>query len=184
MNKIPGVAIDLVDKVSFAAEVAANNEAAKAARASELSSLQALTEANSLARQAQLSQMQAEAEASQAERLAEIAGKQSELAEKAGSGTSFGDIPAWDGNVNKVGSVGSVKNVEGEVNLSDEDLKLYRDLAERKYMANVELQTLAPQISVSIPESAAKNLTAQDIADKLKTILIQQSASHTAVSHG
>ena len=74
--------------------------------------------------------------------------------------------------------------MEGEVNLSDEDLKLYRDLAERKYMANVELQTLAPQISVSIPESAAKNLTAQDIADKLKTILIQQSASHTAVSHG
>lgn len=94
-------------------------------------------------------------------------------------------IPTGDSlDVGKVGSVGSVKSVEGDVNLSDEDLKLYRDLAERKYMANVELQTLAPQISVSIPESAAKNLTAQDIADKLKTILIQQSASHTAVSHG
>ena len=88
-----------------------------------------------------------------------------------------------DGKQN-VGSVDRVKSVEGSVNLSDEDLKLYRDLAERKYMANVELQTLAPNINISIPESAAKNLTAQDIADKLKTILIQQSASHTAVSHG
>ena len=88
------------------------------------------------------------------------------------------------GDLGKVGSVGNVKNVEGKVKLSDEDLKIYRDLAERRYMNKVELQTLAPQISVSIPESAAKNLTAQDIADKLKTLLIEQRASHTAVSHG
>ena len=67
--------------------------------------------------------------------------------------------------------------------LSDEDLKVYRDLAERRYMANVELQTLAPEINVSIPESAAKNLTSQDVADKLKAILIEQSAAHTAVAH-
>ena len=40
VNKIPGVAIDLVDKVSFAASAAAENEAAKSARASELKSLQ------------------------------------------------------------------------------------------------------------------------------------------------
>ena len=83
-----------------------------------------------------------------------------------------------------MGSVGRVKNIEGDVNLSDEDLRLYRDLAERRYMNRVELQTLAPQITVSIPESEAKNLTSQDIADKLKAILIQQQAAHTAVSHG
>lgn len=94
-------------------------------------------------------------------------------------------IPAYQGqNIDKVGSVGRVKNIEGDVNLSDEDLRLYRDLAERRYMNRVELQTLAPQITVSIPESAAKNLTSQDIADKLKAILIQQQAAHTAVSHG
>ena len=87
-------------------------------------------------------------------------------------------------DIGDVGSVGRVKNIEGDVNLSDEDLRLYRDLAERRYMNRVELQTLAPQITVSIPESAAKNLTSQDIADKLKAILIQQQAAHTAVSHG
>lgn len=83
-----------------------------------------------------------------------------------------------------VGDVGRVKKIDGDVNLSDEDIKLYRDLAERRYMNNVELQTLAPQISVSIPESAAKNLTSKDIADKLKVLLIQQAAAHTSVSHG
>lgn len=83
-----------------------------------------------------------------------------------------------------VGDVGRVKKIDGDVNLSDEDIKLYRDLAERRYMNNVELQTLAPQISVSIPESAAKKLTSKDIADKLKVLLIQQAAAHTSVSHG
>ncbi len=83
-----------------------------------------------------------------------------------------------------VGNVDRVKKIDGDVNLADEDIKLYRDLAERRYMNNVELQTLAPQISVSIPESAAKNLTSKDIADKLKVLLIQQAAAHTSVSHG
>lgn len=78
-----------------------------------------------------------------------------------------------------VGTVDKVKNVK----LSDEDIKVYRDLAERKYMANVELQTFAPNISVSIPESAAKNLTSEDVANKLKTILIEQAAAHTAVAY-
>ncbi|MCI9592240.1 MAG: tape measure protein [Lachnospiraceae bacterium] len=88
------------------------------------------------------------------------------------------------GDIGKVGSVGNVKNVEGDIKLSDEDVKLYRDLAERRYMNQIELKTLAPNISVSIPESAAKNLTSQDIADKLKVLLIEQMSAQTAVSHG
>lgn len=88
------------------------------------------------------------------------------------------------GSIGDVGSVGKVKSIEGDVTLADEDLKLYRDLAERRYMNSVELQTLAPNISVSIPESAAKNLTADDVAEKIKAVLIQQAAAHTSVAHG
>lgn len=91
-----------------------------------------------------------------------------------------GDI----GNIGDVGTVGKVKSIDGDVNLSDEDVKMYRDLAERRYMTKLELQTMAPQINVSIPESAAKNLTAQDVADAIETVLIQQQAAHTAVAHG
>lgn len=103
--------------------------------------------------------------------LSQVAASNSKLADAAGGG----------GKKN-VGSVDKVKSVDN-VTLSDEDLKIYRDLAEQRYMARVELQTLAPNISVSIPESAAKNLTSQDVADKLKVMLIEQMASHTALNY-
>lgn len=186
VNKIPGVAIDLVDKVSFAASAAAENEAAKSARASELKSLQAQVEANAASREAQISQMKADAEAQKAERLAEIAAAQ-EQAKSAGSesGGGAGDVPAYQGgNIDSVGTVGKVKSIDGDVNLSDEDIKLYRDLAERRYMNNVELQTLAPNITVNVPKGSGGNINEQDLANKLKAILIQQRAAHTAVSHG
>lgn len=186
VNKIPGVAIDLVDKVSFAASAAAENEAAKSARASELKSLQAQVEANAASREAQISQMKADAEAQKAERLAGIAAAQ-EQAKSAGSesGGGAGDVPAYQGgNIDSVGTVGKVKSIDGDVNLSDEDIKLYRDLAERRYMNNVELQTMAPSITINIPKGAGDNINEQDLANKLKAILIQQRAAHTAVSHG
>ena len=84
------------------------------------------------------------------------------------------------GDVGKVGKVGKVDNVK----LSDEDLKIYRDLAERRYMNNVELKTLAPEITVNLPAGASGNVTAQDVADRLKRMLIEQMAAQTAVSHG
>ena len=186
VNKIPGVAIDLVDNVSFAASAAAENEAAKSARASELKGLQSQAEANKASREAQLSQMKAEAEAQKAERLAEIAAakEQAQAAGEAAGGGSSEIPPYQEANIDKVGTVGKVKSIDGDVNLSDEDIKMYRDLAERRYMNQIELQTLAPQINVSIPESAAGHIKAQDVADALETLLIQQQAAHTAVAHG
>ena len=83
------------------------------------------------------------------------------------------------GNTGKVGKVGKVDNVK----LSDEDLKVYRDLAERRYMNNIELKTLAPEINVTLPAGASGNLSAQDVADRLKRMLIEQMAAQTSVSH-
>ena len=74
--------------------------------------------------------------------------------------------------------------MEGEVKLSDEDVKLYRDLAESRYMNRIELKTLAPNINVSIPESAAGSLSAEDVADRIRVMLIEEAASQTAISHG
>lgn len=99
------------------------------------------------------------------------------------NGFDASSIPTSD-NLGDIGKVGKVGKIEDDVKLSDEDVKLYRDLAERRYMNQIELKTLAPNISISIPESAAKNLTAQDIADKLKVLLIEQMSAQTAVSHG
>jgi tape measure domain-containing protein len=87
-----------------------------------------------------------------------------------------------NGSGGNVGSVGKVKKVDN-VKLSDEDLKIYRDLAERRYMNNIELKTLAPEINVTLPAGASGNITAQDVADKLKRMLIAEMAAQTAVSH-
>ena len=106
--------------------------------------------------------------------LGDLAYELGDLGSAAGGGGAGGG-----GGKTNVGTVDKVKDVV----LSDEDLKIYKDLAERRYMANVELKTLAPNISVSIPESAAKNLTSEDVANKLKVMLIEQMNSHTAVSH-
>lgn len=101
------------------------------------------------------------------------------------SGLSSAAIPSADElNVGDVGTVGKVKSVEGDVSLADEDLKLYRDLAERRYMTNVELQTLAPQVNITIPDEAAKNFDLKELEAMMKKVLIQQAAAHTAVAHG
>ena len=92
----------------------------------------------------------------------------------------FENLMPAGGDVGKVGKVGKVDNVK----LSDEDLKIYRDLAERRYMNNIELKTLAPEITVILPAGASGNLSAQDVADRLKRMLIEQMAAQTAVSHG
>lgn len=102
-----------------------------------------------------------------------------------GLGSGSFSVPSGDPmDIGKVGSVGNVKNVEGSVNLADEDLKLYRDMAERRYMNQVELKTLAPNISVTLPSGSGGNLTAEDVADRIRRMLIEQMASSTAVSHG
>ena len=92
----------------------------------------------------------------------------------------FENLMPAGGDVGKVGKVGKVDNVK----LSDEDLKVYRDLAERRYMNNIELKTLAPEINVTLPAGASGNISAQDVADRLKKLLIEQMAAQTAVSHG
>lgn len=87
------------------------------------------------------------------------------------------------GPTGEVANVGSVGEIKGDVNLAEEDIKILRDLAEMKYMQKVELQTLAPNITVSIEEAAAGTLSAEDVASKIQTILIEQAAAHTATSH-
>lgn len=101
------------------------------------------------------------------------------------SGFSFnGGLGNGGAGKSNVGSVDRVKSIEGDVNLSDEDLKLYRDLAERRYMNEIELKTLAPNITVTLPAGAGGNLTAEDVANRIKAMLIEQMNAHTAVSHG
>lgn len=198
VNNIPGVAIPTIDSVTFAAAAAARNEAAKSARTSELSALEAANERREITRERRLESMKRQAAQGKMERLAGIAAAKSAAEDSGSKGQTGSDFEALmkgaaapvpmrndgDRDIGKVGSVGNVKNVEGEISLADEDVKLYRDLAERRYMNRIELKTLAPNINVTVPAGSGGNLEAQDVADYLRKMLIEQMSAHTAMSHG
>lgn len=188
VNAIPGVAVGAISQVSFAASASAKNEASKAARASNVAALNAAAEKDAAQRERYLNSLERQAERNRMERLAGIASaKAASDAAGASSGAGSAGIPGYSGkgagNIGKVGSVGNVKNVEGEISLADEDMKLYRDLAERRYMNQVELKTLAPNINVTLPAGASGQMKPQDVADYIKKMLIEQMNSHTALSH-
>ena len=73
--------------------------------------------------------------------------------------------------------------VKGEVKLSDEDLKIFRDIAENRYIANVSLETLAPSVNVNV-ENNGQNMSEDDIASAVTKALETQISEHTAISHG
>jgi tape measure domain-containing protein len=85
------------------------------------------------------------------------------------------------GGAGEVGKVGSVGKIDNDVTLSDEDLKVYRDLAEQRYLARVELKTLAPNINVSIPGGG--QLQPEDVANAIKGMLVEQMAANAATAH-
>lgn len=85
------------------------------------------------------------------------------------------------GGAGEVGKVGSVGKIDNDVTLSDEDLKIYRDLAEQRYMTNVELKTLAPNISITMPDG--QNMSPQDVANAIRAMLIEQMAANAATAH-
>lgn len=89
----------------------------------------------------------------------------------AGAVSGTGAIP----NVNEVGSI------KNDVKLSDEDLKVYRDIAEAKYMQKIEVKTLAPNVSVVVDKGS--NITDDELAEKLSARLLAESQSYTSVAY-
>ena len=73
--------------------------------------------------------------------------------------------------------------VRNEVKLADEDLRIFRDIAENRYIANVSLETLAPSVSVNV-ENNGQSMSEDDIASAVTKALETQISEHTAISHG
>ena len=72
---------------------------------------------------------------------------------------------------------GSVKNIDKTVSLSDEDIKALVDVAELRYVNNINLTSQAPVINVSGQNTGR---TAQDrraLAEAIQRILLEESAS-------
>lgn len=103
--------------------------------------------------------------------------KQDELASKfdqanqtpAGAGAPEGGGGGGKGLGDKLGkgkNIGNVGKIEDEVKLKDEDIKMMRDVAERKYI--IDYQVLTPQVSVKY--ESKNSATEQDIDDLVDRI--------------
>ena len=103
--------------------------------------------------------------------------KQDELASKfdqanqtpAGAGAPDGGGGGGKGLGDKLGkgkNIGNVGKIEDEVKLKDEDIKMMRDVAERKFI--IDYQVLTPQVSVKY--ESKNSATEQDIDDLVDRI--------------
>jgi tape measure domain-containing protein len=130
LNKIPGVSIDAVQGVTFGTTAQLENEAAKSAREFDLNDYRSQIEAGMLERDATLNQMKADARSATASRQAEIAQMQVE----ANLSKVNANIPGFDpeqlgmtlGNISD-----DTDSIAGSMEMTGEELKYIRDLAER-----------------------------------------------------
>ncbi len=172
LNKIPGVSIDAIEKVTFGTTAQLENDAAKQARAADLAAYQDQITSQIAERDAALDAMKAEANAATAQREAEIAAAKAEAA--AANGESGSTEPDWSayansdpgdiGNVDRVGSVGSI---DEDVNIAEEDLKFLRDVAEMRYVQN--FVTLTP--TVAVDAKISEKVDVDEVVNRIETRL-------------
>lgn len=79
----------------------------------------------------------------------------------AGAGAPSGGAGGLGDKLGKGKNIGNVGKIEDEVKLKDEDIKMMRDVAERKYI--IDYQVLTPQVSVNY--ESKNSATEQDIND-------------------
>lgn len=158
LNKIPGVSIDAVNHVSFAAEAAATEEAARQSRESDLSAYKSEMEAKAAERDSKLGAMKNEL-ADATKNLSNLyAASKSEANKKAEEDIPFTEASANDlaykdmmnaaGNPTiKGGKLDKVGKIKDDVSITDEDIKLLKDVAQTEFIN--KFTTLRPEMQVS-----------------------------------
>ena len=101
-----------------------------------------------------------------------------------GTGADFSamlDASGISGSLDAIGK--DTAAIKRSVSLSEEDMKLLVDMAERQYINNIRLTAQTPIINVTGQNTGDTELDRQRLADALQTILLEQAASHTDLSY-
>ena len=155
LNKIPGVSIDAVSHVSFATEAAAAEEAARQSREADLAAYRSEMEAKAAERDSKLEAMKNEL-ADATKNLSNLyEASKNEAAKKAEEDTPFAEASANDlaykemmeaaGNPTIKG--GKLDKIKDDVSITDEDIKLLKDVAQTEFTN--KFTTLRPEMQVS-----------------------------------
>ena len=128
LNKIPGVSIDAIEHVTFATTAAAENEAAKSARAADLAAYESELASAKAGRDAHIDSLKAELNSSvDALQAAYAQAKADAAADSSAEQTALDSIGADTAGINDSAGSAAVSLKE-----TTEDLKYMRDLAEQE----------------------------------------------------
>lgn len=131
LNKLPGVNIEAIEHVTFAATAAAENEAAKAARAEELANFEAELAAAKAGRDAHIDSLKTELNSS----VNALQSANAQMKAEAAANNAAEQM-ALDGIGQDLSGPGGIKDSAGSAAASlketTEDLKYMRDLAEQE----------------------------------------------------
>ena len=131
LNKLPGVNIEAIEHVTFAATAAAENEAAKAARAEELANFEAELAAAKAGRDAHIDSLKAELNSS----VSALQSANAQMKAEAAANNAAEQM-ALDGIGQDLSGPGGIKDSAGSAAASLEEtteaLKYMRDLAEQE----------------------------------------------------
>lgn len=128
LNKIPGVSIDAIEHVTFATTAAAENEAAKSARAADLAAYESELARAKAGRDAHIDSLKAELNSSvDALQAAYAQAKADAAADSSAEQTALDGIGADTAGIND-----SAGSAAASLKETTEDLKYIRDLAEQE----------------------------------------------------
>lgn len=128
LNKIPGVSIDAIEHVTFATTAAAENEAAKSARAADLAAYESEPASAKAGRDAHIDSLKAELNSSvDALQAAYAQAKADAAADSSAEQTALDSIGADTAGIND-----SAGSAAASLKETTEDLKYMRDLAEQE----------------------------------------------------
>lgn len=128
LNKIPGVSIDAIEHVTFATTAAAENEAAKSARAADLAAYESELASAKAGRDAHIDSLKAELNSSvDALQAAYAQAKADAVADSSAEQTALDSIGADTAGIND-----SAGSAAASLKETTEDLKYMRDLAEQE----------------------------------------------------
>ena len=182
VNLLPGVAIDSIDKLTFASTAAAANEAAKASRADALAKAQAAVAKQEADRAANLNKMRSDAYSAHMQRQVGIYNAKLDAAGT--SGTSAGGLygtPSFDEMAGTLGDIGKdVNGIKKSVDLSNEDLKSLVDVATRRYVNNINLTSQTPVITINGQNTGRTKEDREALADAIALVLAEQIAAGAA----
>lgn len=163
INLIPGNNIPLINEATFGTRAMESYQQAYQERHDSLASMRSDYDMRQMQRAQEIARVQSESNASISQ----------------GAGTTLSTVPTYD---QVAGIADGVDSIQKSVEMTDEDLQSLVDIAERRYVNNINLTSQAPVIQITGQNTGNTAADRQNLANAIRDILVRQVAAGTTTS--